>query len=419
MQTGGTLSNTANDTRQGVADWISSIMPDGLQGLVDPIIAIATIIIGYFIAKIAAAVVAGAINRTGLGRKAQTTGGNIGKSLSKAVFWVLWLVFILMALSGIDQLAKEGGPLEPLNEMLNSVFGYLPQLIGAAFVFSIGYIVAKVAKEATQSTLEAVQVDTLAGKLNVAGDDDAPSNSIAKALGGLVFAFIILTVGAAAVDTLGIESISDMLNMIVAYIPKILAATVILGISIYIGRWVARLAENTLPSLGFDNSLNAIGGLDGEASSRTKPSKIVGLVAFVGIALAGLTAAFNALEIQQLSDVFQRLLGLGGSITMGAIIIGAGLFIANFVSRIVTQTSGDLAGRIIKYLTIVLVTFMGLSQMNIGGPIVDTAFQYGLGAFAIAAGVGGAIAFGLGGRDWAKGKLGQWFPNKPKSRAKK
>ena len=56
---------------------------------VGPIIALLVIVIGYFISKIAAAVVAGGINRTGIGKKAKTTGGNIGKSLSKAVFWVL------------------------------------------------------------------------------------------------------------------------------------------------------------------------------------------------------------------------------------------------------------------------------------------------------------------------------------------
>ena len=67
----------------------------GIPGaLVGPIVAALTIIIGWFIAKFAAAIVAGAINRTGIGRKAKTTGGNIGKSLAKAFFWVIWLIFI-------------------------------------------------------------------------------------------------------------------------------------------------------------------------------------------------------------------------------------------------------------------------------------------------------------------------------------
>jgi len=33
-------------------------------------------------------------------------------------------------------------------------------------------------------------------------------------------------------------------------------------------------------------------------------------------------------------------------------------------------------------------------------------------AAAVAAGVGGAIAFGLGGREWAAKKLNEWLPAK-------
>ena len=69
-------------------------------------------------------------------------------------------------------------------------------------------------------------------------------------------------------------------------------------------------------------------------------------------------------------------------------------------------------------VTLLIVTFMGLSQMGIGDEIVNTAFKSFVWAAAFAAGVGGAIAFGLGGREWAKGKLGTWFPNKPKAKAK-
>ena len=65
---------------------LANFLPEGMQWLVGPLIALIVIVVGYFISKIAAAVVSGAINRTGLGKKAKTTGGNIGKSLSKAVF---------------------------------------------------------------------------------------------------------------------------------------------------------------------------------------------------------------------------------------------------------------------------------------------------------------------------------------------
>lgn len=385
---------------------------------VGPVIAFLTIFIGYLISKVAAAIVSGAINRTGLGRKAKTTGGDIGKSLSKAVFWVLFLVFILMGLSRFPQLSE---PLQGIKSMLNEIFQYIPRIVSAGFIFFIGWILAKIFREATSATLEAAQVDNIASRLGV--DEAGSSNNIAKTVGSVVFAFVLFLFGVTALGVLDIDSITGpltgMLDQVVGFIPELLSASVVLGMAVMIGRFVSKLAQNTLPALGVDKTLGALGSLDGKASSNVVPSKIIGSLAFIGISLMGAIAAMNILGIEQLTNIFDQLLSLGGSITLGAVIIGAGLFIANIISRIVTQTSGELAGKIIKNVTILLVTFMGLNQMGIGQEIVDTAFKSFVWAAAFAAGVGGAIAFGLGGREWAKGKLGAWMPVKPKTTRKK
>ncbi|HHL43990.1 MAG TPA: hypothetical protein ENJ42_10250 [Hellea balneolensis] len=392
-------------------------LPDWSVG---PIIAAVTIVLGWFIAKVAAAIVSGAINKTGLGRRAQTTGGNIGKSLAKAVFLVIWLVFILMGLSRFPQLAE---PLEGITGMLNDIFAYILRIISAGFIFFIGWILARIFREATTSTLEAARVDYLASRLGAEEAEEASSNTIAKTIGGIVFAFVLFLFTVAALEVLDIDSITvpltDMLHKVTNYVPQVLSASAVMAAFVIVAKFVANLVKTTLPAMGVDKTLNTLGALDGESSSNVVPSKIIATIVFVGISLTGAVAAMNILGIEQLTNIFNSLLGLGGSITLGAIIIGAGLFIANFISRIVTQTSGETAGKIIKYVTMLLVTFMGLNQMGIGQEIVDTAFKYALGAAAFAAGVGGALAFGFGGRDWAKAKLGAWFPNKPKTRAKK
>ncbi|MCF6275490.1 MAG: mechanosensitive ion channel [Robiginitomaculum sp.] len=393
---------------------------------VGPVIALVTIIVGYFIAKIAGMIVSGGINKTGLGRKAMTTGGNIGKSLSKAVFWVLWLFFILMGLSRFPQLAE---PLEGIKGMLNDIFGYLPQIFGAGFIFFIGWILAKIFREAATSTLEAAQVDSLASRFGAEDSTKTASNTIAKTIGGVVFAFVLFLFGVTALGVLDIDSITGpltgMLDQVMGYIPQLISASVVLGLSIMIGKFVANLAKSTLPAMGFDTALSAIGELDGEKSSNVVPSKIIATIAFIGISLMGAIAAMNILGIDQLTKIFNQLLSLGGSITLGAIIIGVGFFIANVISRIASQTMGETVGKIIKYVTILIVTFMGLSQMGIGDEIVNTAFKSFVWAAAFAAGVGGAVAFGWGGHKWAGAKLEKWFPNKAqakpraKTRAKK
>ena len=388
-----------------------SFLPDWAVG---PVIALVTIVIGYFISKIAAAIVSGAINRTGIGKNAQSTGGNIGKSLSKAIFWVLWLVFILMGLSQFPVLSDQLGF---LNGMMDNIFSYLPQLVIGIVVFAIGIMLSNVVKNALTSTLEVAQVDRLATRFGVseASTEGVANNSIATSLGGLAKAIVILLFAIAAISIWDIPGFSDevtgMLGTVLDYIPNIAGAAIILGAAVFIGRFVSNLAKSTLPALGVDNSLSTVASLDGE-SSNFVPSNIIATVGFVGIVLMGLTAAMKALGIPELTNVFNTLLEVGGRVVLGGIIIGAGLFIANFVSKIVTQTSGDLAGKIIKYATMLIVTFMGLETMQLGEGIVDTAFRYSVMAAAVAAGVGGAIAFGLGGREWAGKKLQEWLPAK-------
>jgi len=165
---------------------------------VGPVVALVVIIAGYFISKIAAAIVSGAINRTGIGRKAKTTGGNIGKSLSKAVFWVLWLIFILMGLSQFPMLSNQLGF---LNGMMENIFGYLPQLAIGGFVLAVGILLSKVVKEALTSTLEAAQVDRLISRFSggSVSDDGMASTSLAKSMGVLMAAIVTIIAATTAI----------------------------------------------------------------------------------------------------------------------------------------------------------------------------------------------------------------------------
>jgi len=392
---------------------LANFLPEGMQWLVGPLIAAIVIIAGYFISKIAAAVVSGAINRTGIGKKAKTTGGNIGKSLSKAVFWVLWLIFILMGLSQFPLLSNQLGF---LNGMMENIFNYLPQLAIGGFVLGVGILLSRVVKEALTSTLEAAQVDNLVSRFS-GGDveEGASSTSLSKSAGILAAAIVTITAAVTAIgiwDIPGISGpVSELLTTILAYIPSIIGAAIILGVFLFIGKFVSNLAKSTLPALGVDKSLATVASLDGDGPNFV-PSNVIANISFIGIALMGLTAAMKALGIPELTNVFNTLLEIGGRVVLGAVIIGAGLFMANFIAKIVTQTSGELAGKIIKYATMLIVTFMGLDSMQLGEEIVNTAFSYSLMAAAVAAGVGGAIAFGLGGREWAGKKLQEWLPSK-------
>jgi len=84
-------------------------------------------------------------------------------------------------------------------------------------------------------------------------------------------------------------------------------------------------------------------------------------------------------------------------------VILVGFLIANMLARLISGGSGEtsLAANVVKWAAVVLFTFMGLEFMGVGDEIVRYAFA----ALVVGGAVAGALAFGLGGRDWAARKL--------------
>ena len=102
----------------------------------------------------------------------------------------------------------------------------------------------------------------------------------------------MIPVAIAALEQLGIDSISapasEMLRMIFAAIPNIIAAAVLLGIGYLISRFVVQIVKEILPGLGVDRAM-AESGL---VTEGTTVSGIIARVAQVAIIL--FTAAYVA-----------------------------------------------------------------------------------------------------------------------------
>jgi len=389
-------------------DNVFSFLPPGAQG---PASALVIIIIGLIVAFILRSIIASAINATGLGKKAKTTGGNIGTSIGKAVFWLTLLYALYLALGRLGM----SDTLQPINDLFRDIAGFVPKLIGAGFVLFIGYIVAKVAKNATQSTLEAAQIDNLAARTGMTSATGSQGN-IAKTLATLVFVLIIIPVAIVALEALDINSISeplsDMLRGFLDYIPILVAASLILTFTIFIGRWVSGILQSILPTFGFDRSINEVMMLDDGEGLSASPSKAAGYLAFLIILVIGVNAAVNVLGNDSLTEAFGAVMQFGGELIKAAILIVIGVFLANFVGRFMKSVVSENIANLFKYTAMVLFIFLGLSQLDADGQIIPRAFTLVLGAGAVAA----AIAFGLGGREWAGKKLEEWKPTKGAAR---
>lgn len=327
-----------------------------------------------------------------------SSGESIGAQLGKIVSLLIWL-FGLLAIMQVLGLGSVAGP---VNNLLNNIMDFIPNLIGAGLIFFVGLMVARIVRDLVVTALQTVDFDKWANK---GGVDTVTGNSaISKTIGTIVFVLIIIPVGILALDALELQSVSepasDMLRMILAAIPNIIAAALLLGIGYVVSRFVVQVIKEVLPGLGVDRALDAAAILP----AGTSASNVIARVAQIAIVLAFAIMATRALGFPEITAMLSEILGLGGQVIFGAVVIGIGFLIANLLARLIAGEAGSSTpATIVRWATIVLFTFMGLTFMGVGEEIVQLAF----GALVIGGAVAASLAFGLGGRDWAGKKLQQ------------
>src|SRR5699024_12223004 len=81
----------------------------------------------------------------------------IGKSVGQIAGLIIWLLGLIAVL----QLFELDQVLTPLQGLLDGIFGFLPNIIGAGFIFFIGFVFAKIAKQLIQTALGAVDLTKL------------------------------------------------------------------------------------------------------------------------------------------------------------------------------------------------------------------------------------------------------------------
>ncbi|WP_417622232.1 mechanosensitive ion channel [Parasphingorhabdus sp.] len=337
-----------------------------------------------------------------------SAGTSVGESLGKIVSLLIWLFGLLIILRVLGL----GGVDAPIQTLLNSIMGFVPNLLGAAIIFFIGVVVARIVRDLVVTALQTVDFDKWA---NRGGIDTVTGNSaISKTIGTIIYVLIIIPIAILALEALQLESVSqpasNMLRMILAAIPNIIGAAIILGIGYLISKFVVQIVKEVLPGLGVDQSVAAMDILP----ASTSLTSIVARILQIAIMLASAIAATNLLGFPELTAILDQILELGGRVIFGSVVILAGFLIANLLARIIGGADeGSMASSIVRYATIVLFTFMGLQFMGVGEEIVQTAFT----ALVIGGAAAAALAFGWGGRHVAGKVLEDLHANPPKPKA--
>lgn len=314
-----------------------------------------------------------------------------------------YLVLLLALPAVLDALGLQGisGPFENL---LNSFLAYIPRLVAAALIFAIGYVVAKIVRDILTKFLEAAGLNRFAEKLHLA--DYVKGSSLAKAVGTIVFILIMIPVTISALEALNIRGISEpaisMLNNILAMIPNIIVAIVLILVGVFVAKWLKGVVVSLLENLGV-NSLAEKMGFGGRSTSSTSVAQVIGTIVQIIVILLFVSEALQVANLEFMASLATAIFAYLPMVIAAIIILAVGLWLANMAERLVGSVLVDGAGQpsalrhIAKYAILGLAFFMAISQLGIAPMIVNTAFLLILGAVALAFG----LAFGLGGRETA------------------
>jgi flagellar biosynthesis protein FliQ len=201
------------------------------------------------------------------------------------------------------------------------------------------------------------------------------------------------------------------------FLPRILLAILVLVAGWMVAKMVRFAIAKVLRAVYF-NVLTERAGMDGFLRDGGIGSDTAGLLAMLFywlVILASLVIGFNLLGLSYITDLLGRVVLFLPKVMVALLILAFGSYFAKFIGNAVTAycrnvhlQDSDILGRLAQYAIVAFVVLIALDQVNVGGDIVRQTFLIVLAGVVFAL----ALAFGLGGKDWAAEMLERWWPRR-------
>jgi flagellar biosynthesis protein FliQ len=203
------------------------------------------------------------------------------------------------------------------------------------------------------------------------------------------------------------------------FLPRILLALLILLVGWIIAKMVRFAVVKGLRAVNF-NILTERAGMDSflrDGGIRSDTTEILALIIYWLVILASLVIGFNLLGLTYITDLLGRVVWFLPKVMVALLILAFGAYFARFVGnavmaycRNIKLQDADILGRLAQYAILAFVVLIALDHVDVGGDIVRQTFLIVLAGVVFAL----ALAFGLGGKDWAAEMLERWWPRRRK-----
>ncbi|HET7670010.1 MAG TPA: hypothetical protein VFK84_06365 [Burkholderiales bacterium] len=201
------------------------------------------------------------------------------------------------------------------------------------------------------------------------------------------------------------------------FLPRLALALVVLIAGWLVAKMVRFAIGRGLRAVNF-HVVTERAGIDGflrDGGIQMDATDLVASLFYWVVILAALLIGFNLLGLEYITDLLSRVLLFVPKVLVAMLILAFGAYFARFVGNAITAyfrnvhlQDADLLGNLARWAILAFVVLIALDQVNVGGDIIRQTFLIILAGVVFAL----ALAFGLGGREWAAEFLERWWPRK-------
>ena len=192
---------------------------------------------------------------------------------------------------------------------LGQSLSFLPKLVGALLVFFLGIILGNWARTVIVKSLQILKLESLTkdSKVKHFLAKAEISQKVEEIVGSLLKWVIVLIFFIAATNILGLTTVADLLGGILAYVPNVISAVIVISLGVLLAGVVESVVKGAL------------------ASVDLKTSRLMGKIASYTVVTIAILAAFSELKIAEnfinilfIGFVAMLALGFGLAIGLGA-----------------------------------------------------------------------------------------------------
>ncbi len=312
--------------------------------------ALVILILGWLVAWIIAAIVRGLLKRTTLDNRIAAWAGmdkegseyQIENTVGKVIFYIL-MIFVLVAFFqalGLTIIT------EPLNNLLNIVFAYIPNLLAGGALLFVAWIIAAGLKFIVSKGIQATKLEerlTSEAELEETG-----RVRLSESLANVAYWFVFLLFLPAVLGALNMQGLLDpvqgMIDRLLTYLPNLLGAALIVLVGWFVARIIRQIVTGLLSSLGTDQLGERV-GLNRVVGEQTL-SDIIGTVVYALVLIPVIIAGLQALQVEAISGpatgMLNTLLNAVPAIFGAMLVLGITYLIGRLVAGLVTNVLSSI-----------------------------------------------------------------------------